>query len=427
MRRDLKRGCGTCRLRFSKRLTHCPVCHGTAMEVAEAVRSIEPTSRAAWLAKWTITLSLIPAFGLALSTNEHLLRETWPPANAPRLLFFFVVLIAGTFGACFAVALLFAVWLAFVTVIRFFLKLIIDRPQRALRVSIELQPRRSTTNAHPMHRLQDKLETFVNGQIEHPKPFLFIVASIFLVLEAIAEILGERPVLKTASWQEFGLTFIALVATNIGMAMLLAFFGAGFGLAVKWAYPFFDGPPHLFGFDPNPPDVQNDACLAKYRDNRDEIVGKAVPLEEVEKVALGIDDKSELKSPLSGQTCFAFRLVGSADEQPVDDADATSFVVIDRDKKRHVVRHANIVVNLPAHMKSATSHVRGFLRKRGLPERNHALQEGLLREGDRVCVVGRRSEFRVGTAGYRADDRRGLIDAGDGLPVVIQAPSDEGS
>jgi hypothetical protein len=111
--------------------------------------------------------------------------------------------------------------------------------------------------------------------------------------------------------------------------------------------------------------------------------------------------------------------VGDANGQLVDDADASSFAIITRDEKRCVVTNADVLVAISAEAKAQADNARGFLRERGLPERNLAIREGMLREGDFVRVVGRRTEIRVGAAGYRGDERRMMIDAGDGLPVVI--------
>jgi hypothetical protein len=121
---------------------------------------------------------------------------------------------------------------------------------------------------------------------------------------------------------------------------------------------------------------------------------------------------------------MAFRLVGDADGQPVDDADATNIAVITKDQQRCIVTSLEVVVAFPAETKIRAENARGFLQERGLPERNPSVKEGLLREGDLVRIVGRRTEIRVGTAGYRGDERRMMLDAGDGLPVVIQAANE---
>jgi hypothetical protein len=88
------------------------------------------------------------------------------------------------------------------------------------------------------------------------------------------------------------------------------------------------------------------------------------------------------------------------------------------------VTNSDVVVSLPAETKVKAENTHGFLRNRGLPEQNLSVREGLLREGDLVRIVGRRTEIRVGTAGYRGDERRMMLDAGDGLPVVIQAANE---
>lgn len=428
MRRDLTRGCAACRLRFSARNTHCPVCRAASLTVQEARSQVQPTSRAAWFAKWLVVLPSIPAIGAVIWAGTILLREGWPPKSAVDVVIHILGAMGTCLGASLAIGIPFAIWFGLVSFVQFILKFIVDRPRRALRITQEIAPRASVTGAeHPMHRLWDKLEAFITARIEAPARFWVITISVFLGLEALAEIFGESPVIKFTSWNALGDSLIAFGVTNGMGAMVFLFFANIFANVVKSAKKFFDKPPNLFGYDPTPPPLQNEACLATYMANREDAVGRAVPLDDAERAALETRSARHLTSPLSGQTCFAFRLVGDADGQEVDDADATSFAVITKDEKRCVVTTGDIMVWLEASTKIDAENARKFLHGRGLPEKNLDVREGLLREGDLVRVMGRRVELRVGTAGYRGDERRMMLDAGDGLPVVIreanEAPS----
>src|SRR4051812_38471695 len=119
MRRDLTRGCATCRLRFSALLTHCPVCRAAASGVADARYKVQPTSRAAWIAKWVIMLPCIPVFGLLVAAGISLASETWPPKNALDVL----TSVLGTMGTCLGATVVLAIplalWFGLIRVIQF--------------------------------------------------------------------------------------------------------------------------------------------------------------------------------------------------------------------------------------------------------------------------------------------------------------------
>lgn len=423
MRRDLTLGCATCRLRFSSQLKRCPVCRSAASTsaVPEAAIRAPPTSRAAWLAKWVITLTTIPAIGIVLWMGGLLLHQGWPPQNAAEM----VMIVLGAMSICLAagilVAIPLAIWVGLVAIIRFVLQRIVDRPRQTLRISIEMSPRVPAKHEiHPMHRLWDKLETFVRHHMDNPKTFYVISAILFFGLQIIAQIFG-----KASLANDFITSLVMLGVVNVMGAVILVFILNIFGQFVKLCYDFLSEPPNLFGYDPNPPALRNEACLALYLRDRQEVVGRVAPLDAAECGALGVDADTPLRSPLSGQTCFAFRLVGEADGQLVDDADATNFAVIGTDNKRYVVTNADFVAYLPAEKRIAARDARGFIAERGLPERDLDLREGLLCEGDLVRVVGRHRDIRIGSAGYRGDERRVAIDAGDGLPVVIRGHEKE--
>ncbi|HRI66271.1 MAG TPA: hypothetical protein PK156_18615 [Polyangium sp.] len=428
MRRDLTRGCAACRLRFSSQLTHCPVCRSTAASVPEATIRIQPTSRAAWLAKWVITISTLPAIGLVLWTGGTLFRQGWPPTSGIEVL----MLVFGAFsmllGAGIVVAMPLALWVGLITLVRWILEKIVDRPRKTLRISIETSPRQNTTgHIHPMHRLWDKLETFVRKQIDEPKTFYLILSIGLIGLEILGEIFGASPSLKFTNWDAFLESALEVGVINVlGVAILMFLLGI-LGSFVGFCYNFLAKPPYLFGYDPNPPELRNIALLSQYLHDRQQIIGRVAPLEAAERVALGLDADTPLRSPLSGQTCFAFRIVGTAEGQLVDDADATGFAVIGDDQKRCLVTTADVVVYFAADEKLNVQGARGFLKDRGLPERYLELREGMLRESDLVRVVGRGAELRIGSAGYRGNEQRLTIDAGDGLPVVIRGHEEERS
>lgn len=420
MRRDLTRGCAACRLRFSERLTQCPVCRGAALTVQQATSRVQPTSRAAWLAKWLVVLPSIPAVGVVIWAGTILLREGWPPKNAIDV----IIYVLGAMGTCLGVSIAVAVpiglWFGLMRAVQFILKFIVDRPRRALRVTIETAPRSSAGHArHPMHRLWGELEAF-----EVPQRVLVGGVLTFLGIEVLAEIFGDERVVKFTSWSDFGESLLVLALMNAMGAAIFAFFIGIFGAFTEKAKDYLDDPPPLFGYDPTPPPVQNEACVENYLKNRDAVVGRAEPLDEAERKALEMQTVTQLVDPLSSKTCFAFRILGDADGQPIDDADATSFAVVTRDQQRCVVTAADVVVTLPSESNVRGTSARGFLQERGLPERNVKAGISLIEKGDLVRVVGRRTNLRVGTAGYRGEEQRMMLDAGDGLPVVIQAANE---
>ena len=425
MRRDLTRGCATCRLRFSEQFKSCPVCQDISTLVLEATSRIQPTSRAAWLAKWVIVLYCIPAMGAVAWTGTLLLKDGWPPQNALDVIIYVIGSLGVCLGAGIVIAIPFALWFGLVSVFRLLVKFLVDQPRRALRVTIERGPRVIPGQTrHIMHRLWDALGSLIKRQIDAPTRVILLGITVFVGAQILAEIYGRQRTIKTTSFKEFGESVIMLVIIDVMSAAMLGLFVGVFGSFASIVKDFLAKPPQLFGYDPNPPRLQNETCLESFVRNRHEIVGRAVALDEMERAALEGVANDERQAPLSGQTCLAFRIVGDANGQPVDDADASSFAVVTKDQKRCVVTNEDVVVAFSAETKIKAENARGFLHERGLPERDLAIREGLLREGDLVRIVGRRTEIRVGSAGYRGDQWRMRIDAGDGLPVVILAANE---
>jgi len=421
MRRDLNRGCAVCRLRYSARLAQCPVCRSAFLEVDDAIRKVQPTSRAAWFAKWVIVLSCIPAIGLVLSTGSILLNEGWPPKSALDIVMYALGAVATCLGASLAVGIPLVLWFGVIAIVRFILKLVVDRPRRSLRVTIETKMRSSTANDnHVMHRLWNRFDDFVAKQAEKPKRVLAISAALFLGVQLIAEIFGETPILNFTSLKDFGSSIVVLGVINGMASLVIPLFWGVFSWFGTVAMNFLRRPPNLFGYDSSPPDLKNEEFLQSITENRPVTIGLVARLNPGEIEALGQSVKENLIAPLSGQTCLGFRIAGDADGQPVDDADATCFALITDDQKRCVVQVLDVVVNLAADAKIRTDSARGFLQERGLREKDLSLKESVLREGDRVRVYGKTSDLRVASASYRGDERRLLIDAGDGLPVVIR-------
>jgi hypothetical protein len=311
MRRDLNRGCAACRLRFSELLTFCPVCRAAALSVQDATNQIQPTSRAAWLAKWVIVLSCIPAVGAVAWTGTLLLKEGWPPQSALDVLIY----VLGSFGTCLGasifIAIPLALWFGVITAIRFILKFVVDRPRRKLRVTIELAPRSSATkNLHPMHRLWDKIGSFITKHIEEPTRLVIIVAVLFLGAQILAEIFGDEHFIKTSSFKDFGTSIFMLAFVDFMGVLVLALFIGIFSAFVEKAQKFFAQPPNLFGYDPTPPPVQNETCLESFVRNRHEIEGRAVALDDEERAALELLANEERQAYLSESNLFGISYRG---------------------------------------------------------------------------------------------------------------------
>lgn len=422
MRRDLNRGCAICRLRFSSQLTHCPVCRSAPLAVDQAIRQVQPTSRITWLVKWAIVLPCVPALGFILMAGHKLLKEGWPPQNAVDVVTYGLGALGTALGASIMVAVVLSIWSTLIALIGGILRLIVDRPRRSLRISIEMQQRPIELNdVHAMHRLWRQFNDFVDRVRDNPKPLGALFFAFYLGSQLLAEIFGKSPVLNFTNWELFKGSVVTILIIN-GMSFLaVPLFWIVFGVFGRMGLSFLNKPPNLFGYDPNPPKLMNQDFLEMISENRPTIIGTVVPLDPREKEALGHPTKDELIAPGSGKACFGFRIIGDADGQPVDDADVTSFALIADDQKRYVVDVRDVVVKMPAKKKIRADAMPGFLQERGLPKTDLSLKEGRLEQGARVRVHGRTNDLRVGSAGYRGDERRGLIDAGDGLPVLIQA------
>jgi hypothetical protein len=272
-----------------------------------------------------------------------------------------------------------------------------------------------------MHRLWAKIEAFTDGSKDHLDKIIGVFMLPLLGLQLLTEIFGDSRIINFKSWSDFGSSLLVLgIVNGLGLGVLGIFLGA-FGWFIDKGKEFLNKPPNLFGYDPSPPDLKNDEVLQSITENRPEISGQVAKLNSLEIEALGPSVKEHLIAPLSGQTCLGFRITGQAEGQPVDDADATCFALITDEQKRCVVQVQDVIVDLPAETNIRADSARGFLLERGLRETDLSLKERVLLEGDRIRVRGRLSELRVGSAGYRGDEWRLLIDAGDGLPVVIQA------
>lgn len=115
-----------------------------------------------------------------------------------------------------------------------------------------------------------------------------------------------------------------------------------------------------------------------------------------------------LTAPLSGETCVAFRITCDHPRGPIDDGRCLAFTVVTDDGERVPVEVEQAWLELPAITAGRTTRLEGelqeFLRRRGVTDVELELDEGLLREGDRVAVTGQ-VETRLRPEGYRGMNR----------------------
>ncbi len=424
MRNDLTQGCAACRLRYSARLDKCPICAAPALTISEATFLVQPTTLVTWLVKWLIVLSVIPALVLVMLPSVALLVTVWPPENAYQALALVFAPVGICLGTGIVVGFPLLIWIGILTVARWGLKRLVARPRRALRVAIDASPRPRNFSQHPMHRAFDNIVTFIKKQIDEPKTAFTITIAAVVFAQAVAEVYGKSPSMKWGTLEQTAQSLAGLAVTNVVAWGVVAWAAGLMSKVVVKAYDFLCDPPYLFGYQATPA-VDNESRIKSFTKERAEVTGRVVPLDDQEIAALAAqldtqDISTDVQSPLSGKTCFAFRLVGESGGQPVDDADAVNFTVVTDDNKRCVVTRADVVVLLPAKNEIKPVETVEFLEERGLPSNDVSVREAVLNEGDRVRVVGRLLDLHVGSAGYRGgSESRMMLDAGDGLPVVI--------
>ncbi len=309
-------------------------------------------------------------------------------------------------GASIIVAIPLAIWIGLLKLFERFFARFVDGPRRTLRIAIDRHPRQSgRQKRHFLHELREKLVSFVRAKTQNSERFFWPAVGVFFAAQILAEVFGGRPTVKTSSWSAFGESMVVLGVINLLSLLIGAFMIGAFGSLAAFSYNFLTQGPALFGYRAAPPAVDNEALIQSFIQNREEIVGRAVSLEtrEVSALAAQLDTQNlptHLRAPLSGKTCLAFRVVGENDGHPVRDADAVSFAVVTDDDKRCVVTNTDVVVDLTAI--------------------DDSVREALLEEGNRIRIVGRRVQLQIGSEGYRGNgERRMMLDAGDGLPVVI--------
>jgi hypothetical protein len=137
-----------------------------------------------------------------------------------------------------------------------------------------------------------------------------------------------------------------------------------------------------------------------------------------------VEADDSLTAPLSGEPCVAFRVTGEHPKGPINDGRCLAFTVVTDDGGRVPVEVEQAWLELPATKSGRAARLEGelqeFLRCRGFTAVEHELDEGLLRQGDRVAVTGL-VEMRLRPEGYRGTTRDEALIGRAGAPLVIQA------
>ncbi|MRG93053.1 hypothetical protein [Polyangium spumosum] len=424
MRRDLTRGCSSCRLRFSSALKSCPTCGRVALSVNDAIQRVEPPARAAWLAKWAIVIMVVPAIGFTLYAMVDMLVDMGPPKGAIHVVLPLAGLCGVFAGACILFGIPVGLWVGVVALLRLLLGRRLDRRESVLRVALDQAPRpsrRRRTTPGWIVELYERVRVFARKR----STWVGAAAALLLV-EIVVDLFGRDPSLDYKDPVTFIRSLGILLLMNavfLGMGLIPASLCAGF---LGWALGYFLRPPSLFHFDPHPPSI-NEALLSRWTEAREWIVGRAEPLTEAERGALagrgereGEAERAELEAPFSGTWCLAFRVTGESGAQPLDDADAVPFVVVTEDGRRCVVDAANVVVNVPARGDVCREGGETFLAARGLDQGEVAAREGRIEAGDRVRVAGHLDRVVVAGVGYREHGSLEVLVAREGNPVVIE-------
>ncbi len=435
MRRDLSRACSSCRLRFSVALLGCPACGRKAIPVPEALERVEAPARAAWLAKWASLLVVAPALGLLLwilfgksGVDMFHLRSA---LDVPVMLF---SVVAGSLGVSLVLVIPVGLGLGLVALLRRLFGRYIDRRGRGLRVVLD-RASRSKKKVGPVLPWYAPLRELRARYFLANRPWRARIAagSALVLAEVLVELCGSGPSLLFNRERFLGMLG-GLLVVNVFVIMLGAPVLRFLGNIWSWAYGYFTSPPALFGFEPHP-QVLNDALLARWREGRAEVTGRAEPLTEEERAALGryggnakgpdvvAAARTALAAPFSHKPCLAFRVAGERQAQPLDDADAISFAVVTPEGRRLIVDAADVVVLLPPRGPAYREGAESFLHVLGLPGGDWAAREARLAEGERVRVLGRLASLEVAGGGYRERKRLELLDASDGQPVLIDAPT----
>lgn len=436
MRRDLSRACSSCRLRFSVALLACPACGRKALSVPEAIARVEAPPRAAWLAKWAIVLVLVPALGLAAWTGLRMLADSFPPHNALDVPVFFLSAVGAYLGASIVLAVPVWLWIKFIALLRWIFGRFVDRMANPLRVTLDRASRREPRARASLDwrgKLQQLRERLFPA--DRPRRIWIVGAAAVLGAQLLVEIFGRGRSLDFSGLKAFGESLVLLFAVNGGCLMVGLFMVNVLRFILGWSLGHLQGPPSLLGFEQKPPALE-DALVARWREGREEVTGRAEPLTDEERRALaghgrsGIGpqenaaEREELAAPFTGRRCFAFRVAGETDAQPLDDADAVSFAVVTLNGRRVAVHAADVVVLWPARGEVYREGAAEFLEVRGLPRRNVAAREGRIAEGERVRVLGHLARVAMAGGGYRAQKQLEILDAGDSQPVLIDAPTD---
>ncbi len=425
MRSDLSRACTRCAVRLPATLRRCPACGQFTALAADALERMDKRERKKKRkraaprpdrlrdgllyvpAALGIVAAVVGAVGTAVALLLHPARDT---SGGAEVLLAAMALPIMFSGLVVILACLWAPWALLVLAARSLAPH--ERTEWRLAVAPLAVPRRTgkkrsaepdADDAGPWTKLKRSLDL-------RSKQIARSVIAAALALELVAELLSRRPFWAGRSALE---SAVLLGEVLFGQAIGFAAAIAMVRIAMQGVDRVFTRVEALWHAAP-----ANERAASVQRLRRGEPPGGVAHL----------DGEALLVAPLSGESCLGFRIVGAVDGIQIDDAEVAPLVV-DAGAGAVHVRPAPAVLALPEpHVRrqrldaGARARVAAFLEARGLSgDLDHvALGEERLEDGAAVRIWGATAIERVGGSGYRDAGMHQLIDASDGLPVLIE-------